>query len=280
MLSYDARLRCDMVDLYYALYGTKRPPCLVNSELSAMFRPQKASTATYTGGTATLSSSVANSNANTTTSSSSLTATMVKVKTEGQVRVHSPVDDKSQLVLDTDVDVVGSGSAASESNISVDDNASRESGIGFLPVDGLATTVSGNGGDAKPSSGAVFAQTKAEPDETNSRQPSIKEEIIDVDELDIDGPPALKKPKTDYASDSSPAIPIESRDGTDGLSALIGPESGIFKTEEQNVSVSAEAATSKTSKSKEDGTQKVSHINPKIIYNQMNMYFVMYRLSE
>lgn len=41
MLSHDARLRCDMVDLYYALYGTKRPQCLPTAELSAMFKPQR-----------------------------------------------------------------------------------------------------------------------------------------------------------------------------------------------------------------------------------------------
>lgn len=30
-----------MVDLYYALYGIKRPPCLPMPELSSMFKPQK-----------------------------------------------------------------------------------------------------------------------------------------------------------------------------------------------------------------------------------------------
>lgn len=30
-----------MVDLYYALYGNKRPMCLPTPELSAMFKPQK-----------------------------------------------------------------------------------------------------------------------------------------------------------------------------------------------------------------------------------------------
>lgn len=40
-LSHDSKLRCDYVDLYYALYGSKKPLCLQNSELSAMFKPQK-----------------------------------------------------------------------------------------------------------------------------------------------------------------------------------------------------------------------------------------------
>lgn len=41
LLSHDSRLRCDMVDLYYALYGNKRPMCLPTPELSAMFKPPK-----------------------------------------------------------------------------------------------------------------------------------------------------------------------------------------------------------------------------------------------
>lgn len=41
MLSHDSQLRNDMVDLYYALYGSKRPQCLPTAELSAMFKPQK-----------------------------------------------------------------------------------------------------------------------------------------------------------------------------------------------------------------------------------------------
>lgn len=30
-----------MVDIYYALYGSKRPMCLPQAELAAMFKPQK-----------------------------------------------------------------------------------------------------------------------------------------------------------------------------------------------------------------------------------------------
>lgn len=45
--SNNTALRCDMVDLYYALYGTKqRPSCLPqeNDTLSKLYRPQKVST--------------------------------------------------------------------------------------------------------------------------------------------------------------------------------------------------------------------------------------------
>ncbi|XP_063225105.1 transcription initiation factor TFIID subunit 2 [Bacillus rossius redtenbacheri] len=36
MLSYDSRLRCDIVDLYYTLYGTRRPLCLPVPEMVAI----------------------------------------------------------------------------------------------------------------------------------------------------------------------------------------------------------------------------------------------------
>lgn len=41
MLSHDTRLRCDIVDLYYALYGTKRPVCIPLIELSGIMNLNK-----------------------------------------------------------------------------------------------------------------------------------------------------------------------------------------------------------------------------------------------
>lgn len=41
MLSHDAKLRCDLVDLYYTLYGTKRPVCLPIPELALITKPRK-----------------------------------------------------------------------------------------------------------------------------------------------------------------------------------------------------------------------------------------------
>ncbi|XP_065359365.1 transcription initiation factor TFIID subunit 2 [Calliphora vicina] len=37
-LAFDTKLRCDMVDLYYALYGTKRPLCLQSAEMNSMYK--------------------------------------------------------------------------------------------------------------------------------------------------------------------------------------------------------------------------------------------------
>lgn len=37
-LSNDARLRCDLVDLYYTLYGLKRPLCVPLPEIQAMMK--------------------------------------------------------------------------------------------------------------------------------------------------------------------------------------------------------------------------------------------------
>ncbi|KAJ8680194.1 hypothetical protein QAD02_015981 [Eretmocerus hayati] len=41
MLSHDPKLRCDLVDLYYTLYGSKMPLCLPIPELAMLTKPQK-----------------------------------------------------------------------------------------------------------------------------------------------------------------------------------------------------------------------------------------------
>lgn len=38
MLSHDSRLRCELVDLYYTLYGTRRPTCLPIPELAGVMQ--------------------------------------------------------------------------------------------------------------------------------------------------------------------------------------------------------------------------------------------------
>lgn len=40
-LSHDTRLRCDLVDFYYALYGTKEPSAVKSAEIAALYQPQK-----------------------------------------------------------------------------------------------------------------------------------------------------------------------------------------------------------------------------------------------
>lgn len=37
-MAFDTKLRCDMVDLYYALYGNKRPLCLQSAEMASMYK--------------------------------------------------------------------------------------------------------------------------------------------------------------------------------------------------------------------------------------------------
>lgn len=41
MLSHDSRLRCELVDLYYTLYGIRRPTCLPIPELAGVLNLQK-----------------------------------------------------------------------------------------------------------------------------------------------------------------------------------------------------------------------------------------------
>ncbi|KAL7294026.1 hypothetical protein TKK_0012596 [Trichogramma kaykai] len=40
-LSHDPKLRCDLVDLYYTLYGSKTPMCLPNPEIDELLKPKK-----------------------------------------------------------------------------------------------------------------------------------------------------------------------------------------------------------------------------------------------
>ncbi|KAF5290182.1 hypothetical protein FQR65_LT11645 [Abscondita terminalis] len=41
MLSHDTRLRCDLVDLYFILYGIRRPTCIPNPETENLYKPQR-----------------------------------------------------------------------------------------------------------------------------------------------------------------------------------------------------------------------------------------------
>lgn len=41
LAAYDSKLRCDLVDFYYMLYGIKKPSCLSSKEIADMLRPQK-----------------------------------------------------------------------------------------------------------------------------------------------------------------------------------------------------------------------------------------------
>lgn len=217
-----------MVDLYYALYGSKRPPGMISAELTAMFRPQKVTTA------------------QTTSTGSISTFSHAKIKSE--VKTSSPIEEKPLHIIDT---------IPYEQLVNVDDSASRESGVNLLHADA---------GDVKSSqmfinAGLVLAtgpsgQDKPESDGSNSRQ--IKEEIIDVDELDIkDEPPPAKKLKTDYSSDNSASLPGIAG-ATGAASGPVGFEPGMFKQEDVGtLEIVGESIVSGSSKTKGDSTQKV-----------------------
>ncbi len=89
-----------MVDLYYALYGNKRPMCLPTPELSAMamFKPQK----------------------------------VLPVQAEIKTRAPSPIDEKP-------IDIVDIATPILETNIEVQENSStslkRTAEQSFGPVD-------------------------------------------------------------------------------------------------------------------------------------------------
>lgn len=232
MLSHDAQLRCDMVDLYYALYGSKRPPGMVSSELSAMFRPQKVTTS------------------QTTSTSSVSTFGQAKIKTEAKTSSSSPIEEKTLHNTDT-------MKMKYEPLVGVDDSASRESGVNLLPADvgdGQPTQLFTNA-DVPLDTGTSI-QFQPESNGSNSRQ--IKEEIIDVDELDNkDEPPLAKKMKTDFHSDNSASLPGLA--GTAGAaSGPVGFEPGMFKQDDDTtITETATSSVTGSSKTKGDSTQKV-----------------------
>lgn len=41
MLSHDSRLRCDIVDFYFILYGMKKPLCIPIPELAGLMAPRQ-----------------------------------------------------------------------------------------------------------------------------------------------------------------------------------------------------------------------------------------------
>lgn len=234
-LSHDARLRCDMVDLYYALYGSKRPPGMSSAELSAMFKPQKVS-APLKG----------------------------FVKAEVKSRPDSPIDEKPQFAgLIDDGDEL-----PDEQIISVDDMSTM--------VEGAAQPNQSIDVSAVKEDECLIEVTdiKFDPVDQVSTK-SVKEEIIDVDELDkhetiaadTDRPPAAKRSKTDFNhSDNSASLPgIPSTPGGGGGGETTGPvgfEPGMFKQEDDDDVVVAigpgDTADVAGGKSKADGAQKVS----------------------
>lgn len=186
-----------------------------------------------------------------TTSTSSVAP--IKVKTEIKVRATSPIEEKPLHITDME-------DLPAEQLVSVDDDGiSRESGVNLLPTDGNSTagTIDIELGSAEPNFGDVLVgQEKTESDGSNSRQ-TIKEEIIDVDELDRDGPPLAKKAKTEFVSeDNSASLPGIAADG----STMVGPvgfEPGMFKQEDGSPAIVATGS----SKSKGDSSQKVRQYN-------------------
>lgn len=211
-----------MVDLYYALYGSKRPPGMASAELAAMFKPQKVTSSIPLKGF---------------------------VKAEIKSRPDSPIDEKPQISLNP-------VALPEEQIISVDDMNSMETAPPQHSIDVM---------DIKDDCMIEVTDIKIDPEEHISTA-SIKEEIIDVDELDkmetgsdVDQPPA-KRSKTDFNSDNSASLPgIPATPGE--TAGPVGFEPGMFKQEEGDESAAVVETGDAANKSKTDGSQKVSTIS-------------------
>ncbi|XP_073840548.1 TATA-box binding protein associated factor 2 isoform X2 [Musca autumnalis] len=83
-LAFDTKLRCDMVDLYYALYGTRRPLCLQSAEMNSMYKDF------IREGTSKKSSSTA--------STSSIPKPMPEIKQESRREDPDTVDSKANVL--------------------------------------------------------------------------------------------------------------------------------------------------------------------------------------
>lgn len=222
-LSHDSRLRCDMVDLYFALYGSKRPPGMCSAELSAIFKPQKITSSIPLKGF---------------------------VKAEVKSRPESPIDEKPHI---SNVPIA----LPEEQIISVDELNTIESSQPGQSIDVV---------QLKDDSMIEVTDIKIDPDSEQISRASIKEEIIDVDELDksetmateFDQQPPMKRQKTDFNSDNSASLPgIPSTPGE--MSGPIGFEPGMFKQEGEE-GVAVQDLGESGGKSKADGSQKVSTI--------------------
>uniref|UniRef100_A0A8D8N598 Transcription initiation factor TFIID subunit 2 n=5 Tax=Culex pipiens TaxID=7175 RepID=A0A8D8N598_CULPI len=233
LLSHDTRLRCDMVDLYYTLYGTRVPNCLPNPELASILKPQKLA-----------SSFAAVANRERTDSErerDQLAEIELESMSQKRQRSLSPLDVKPLDLID-----IG------PTELLIPSIRSREGspmGVGEEEIrdEIILETVDSN--------------IKTEIVEMVDRQSDLKEEIVDLDDQNSitmvsTEPPPVKKSKTDFYSDNSISLPGI----TPSSSSVTGPtgfEPGMFGSSSKSSETVVPAVASEPSvSSKSDGSKK------------------------
>uniref|UniRef100_A0A182VCN1 Transcription initiation factor TFIID subunit 2 n=1 Tax=Anopheles merus TaxID=30066 RepID=A0A182VCN1_ANOME len=241
-LSHDTRLRCDMVDLYYTLYGVRMPACLSNQELGSILRAQKPSSGFgYSDRGGSRRSSPAPDDA--------MPLAPYTMKRDRSA-TPEPADVKESFDMieigDTKVMIPRSrdGSpyddAESRAREEQEDNerVAREN-------QRIIETVE--------------ASIKKEAGETgNKSMEQVKEEVIDLDDNDppsgvLEKEPPSKKIKAEFYSDNSISLPGISMGSSKGAGGPTGFEPGMFG--KAGMANESSAAVDPNS-SKTDGSKK------------------------
>ncbi|XP_058065181.1 transcription initiation factor TFIID subunit 2 [Anopheles bellator] len=250
-LSHDTKLRCDMIDVYYSLYGVRVPHCLANQELANILRPQKV--ASSFGG----SSGDRGGNRKTT---------------------KSPVTDEIEL---------GPYFVAKRETDSVSPEPAREAKASFDLIEigdtqvVIPTSPPSYDEDVRRKEReenervarenqiiieTMEASIKAEANEADKAADGpVKEEVIDLDDTDtptsaIEGsggdgtaPPPTKKMKSEFYSDNSISLPGINPGSGSQTTGPTGFEPGMFGT---TASSKVTDSPGDPNSSKNDGSKK------------------------
>uniref|UniRef100_A0AAG5D466 Transcription initiation factor TFIID subunit 2 n=1 Tax=Anopheles atroparvus TaxID=41427 RepID=A0AAG5D466_ANOAO len=256
-LSHDTRLRCDMVDLYYTLYGVRMPHCLANQELESILRPQKV---TSSFSSSSFSDRPNRRNSNDASGADDIELGPYVVMKRDPSASPEPLDVKETFDMieigDTQVMIPRSreaspfGEAAIKQQREENERVARENQLIIETVEASIKT----------------EVVETEPKPTNA----VKEEVIDLDDTEtppsgaVDKEPPLKKMKTEFYSDNSISLPGINTGGAQGTGPT-GFEPGMFGTmaSSSNIKPSAVQETSATggamadsNSSKTDGSKK------------------------
>lgn len=215
-----------MVDIYYSLYGTKKPLCLPNAELSAMFKPQKINFGTEP-------KSRPSSRPSSRQSSRPSSRPPSRPSSRPSSRPATPV---------TLIETV-------EPDVQFDDN--------FTPLPQPVTVSSPKPLDILDFDDDIIKL------EDNEDEKITKDDDLEIYELNnrpindiIPQPPPAKKIKTDYYSDNSVSLP-----GISNSSGVTGPSGfeGMFIKEDEDETKSKAGDATSGSKSKKKKKDKKKH---------------------
>ncbi|XP_035914458.1 transcription initiation factor TFIID subunit 2 [Anopheles stephensi] len=241
-LSHDTRLRCDMVDLYYTLYGVRMPACLSNQELSAILRPQKSSSGFYSDRTSRRSSPTADD----------VPLTPYAMKRNRSLTPEQPdIKESFDMIEVGDTKVMiprsrdGSPYDDAESRAREEEDNERVARENQRIIETVEASIKKEAGES--------AHKPNEP---------VKEEIIDLDDTEtptsaVDKDPPAKKIKAEFYSDNSISLPGISMGGSKsagptGFEPGMFAKTGVFNESSSQPDVNSTKSDSSKKKKKKD----------------------------